>query len=97
MDMFEVYHCYAKDAASMFDVTKQPPIKPFVAIYDLNESPEMLSRHPYGVLPPEEELRNSYPKKYLSNEIYYGDGLHELTEHFVQRWLDQAYQHDYHS
>jgi hypothetical protein len=86
--MFDIYHSYAEQAVSMFDVAKMAPFKPFVAIYDLSESPEMLEKHPYGVLPPEEELRNSYLKKYVANEIYFGEGLEALTDHFIERWLD---------
>ena len=63
MEAFDVYHCYMDECASKYDIDKNHPyIMPFVIIVDPDEPPQMLEKHPYGVLNPSTELRNFYPR-----------------------------------
>ena len=99
MDIFDVYFADSdsEEAKALFDFKHDPPVKPFVMILDKSERPEMIKRHPFGSLEPDFDLGNYYDRKYIADEVWFGDGMEKSVDNFVDAFLDGTLEHSYYS
>ena len=72
-----------------------PAIKPLVILVDHNEKVKKLKRNPYGSLDPDPAIRNYYPRQYLADEIFFGEGVETSVDLFVGRFMDGVLKHNY--
>lgn len=99
MDIFDVYFADSDshEVKRMFDLKHDSPAKPFVMILDKADRPEMIKRHPFGSFQPDINLGNYYDKKYVADEVYFGEGMEKSVDNFVDAFLDGKLEHSYYS
>ena len=57
----------------------------------------MIKRHPFGSLEPDRDLGNYYDRKYIADEVWFGEGMEKSIDNFVDAFLDGTLKHSYYS